>query len=383
MNEVQIFNNDAFGKVRVIRIDGEIWFIGRDVAIALRHNNPNVAMKNYCKHIVKRHIPEIHKVSSMVVNTIQHMDVIRLANNAPRRERADDFIEWINEYVFPAVNGEEKTSPVVDDPEKTEVKDIVAIEWKGERVLTTEQLAAVYGCSVNNIRVNFKNNSSRFKASRHFYRLEGSDIKGLAYYIKNFNVVDAHAPSLYLWTKRGALRHCKMLGTDTAWDVFDELEDTYFNVHDKKNSLPMPNFSNPAEAARAWANEYEKRVSAELQTAQMQQIVQEMKPKADYTDVILKSKNEVTITQIAKDYGKSGQWLNKFLHRHNVQYCQNGQWLLYKQHQDKGYTHSDTCSFTYKDGTNGSAIHTKWTQKGRLFIHQILESEGIRPLMET
>lgn len=74
-------------------------------------------------------------------------------------------------------------------------------------------------------RNNFHNNTSRFKASRHFYRLEGSDIKAFMGNINNIDVAPSNANAIYLWTKRGALRHCKMLGTDTAWDVFDELEE--------------------------------------------------------------------------------------------------------------------------------------------------------------
>ncbi len=112
------------------------------------------------------------------------------------------------------------------------------------------------------------------------------------------------------------------------------------------------------------------------------QIIGELKPKADYTDLILKNKGLVTITQIAKDYGMSGQKMNQLLHELKVQYKQSGQWLLYKEHQAKGYTHSETVEITRKDGTPDVKMNTKWTQKGRLFLYELLKDSGILPVIE-
>lgn len=109
------------------------------------------------------------------------------------------------------------------------------------------------------------------------------------------------------------------------------------------------------------------------------QVIGELKPKADYTDKILKSKSLVTITQIAKDYGMSGTEMNKLLHDLNVQYKQSGQWLLYREHQSKGYTHSET--FDLED-VNKVVMTTKWTQKGRLFLYELLKVQGVLPLVE-
>ncbi len=112
------------------------------------------------------------------------------------------------------------------------------------------------------------------------------------------------------------------------------------------------------------------------------QIIGELKPKADYTDLILKNKGLVTITQIAKDYGMSGQAMNKLLHNLGVQYKQSGQWLLYREHQAKGYTHSETVEITRKDGTPDIKMNTKWTQKGRLFLYELLKENGVLPVIE-
>jgi Phage anti-repressor protein len=112
------------------------------------------------------------------------------------------------------------------------------------------------------------------------------------------------------------------------------------------------------------------------------QLIAEMKPKADYTDRILRSKALVTATQIAKDYGMSGKAMNKLLHKMGVQYKVSDQWVLYAKHQAKGYTHSETIDIVRTDGTDDVKMNTKWTQKGRLFLYNLLKEDGILPLIE-
>lgn len=114
-----------------------------------------------------------------------------------------------------------------------------------------------------------------------------------------------------------------------------------------------------------------------LSLAQQQQIA-EMQPKASYYDLILQNTNTVPITQIAKDYGMSGQRFNALLHDLGVQYKFRKTWLLYQHYAAYGYTQSRT----YVIDENRSVMHTYWTQKGRLFLYDLLKSEGIYPLME-
>lgn len=114
---------------------------------------------------------------------------------------------------------------------------------------------------------------------------------------------------------------------------------------------------------------------------QKQQIA-EMQPKASYYDVILNCKDAVAITTIAKDYGKSGQWLNDYLHSLGVQYKQGCIWLLYQKHAENGYTCTKTHSYLSNDGETHSKVHTYWTQKGRIFIYELLKVQGVLPLIE-
>jgi len=119
-----------------------------------------------------------------------------------------------------------------------------------------------------------------------------------------------------------------------------------------------------------------------IKNQQLTQVIGELKPKADYTDRILRSKGTVTITSIAKDYGMSGTEMNKLLHDIDIQYKQSNIWLLYKKYQDKGYTHSKTIDYTDSKGMPQTRMTTQWTQKGRLFLYETLKNKGILPMIE-
>lgn len=142
---------------------------------------------------------------------------------------------------------------------------------------------------------------------------------------------------------------------------------------------------NPDLAIAAFtALKEERERNRTLQTTisvQEQQIL-ELKPKASYYDVILNSKDLVSIGKIAKDYGKSAQWLNTLLHDKGIQYKQGNIWLLYQKYAENGFTSTKTHNYLDDKGITHPKIHTYWTQKGRLFIYDLLKSDGILPTME-
>lgn len=134
--------------------------------------------------------------------------------------------------------------------------------------------------------------------------------------------------------------------------------------------------------ARALKIADEKIQCLETENLQQKQMLAEFSPKASYYDVVLQTPDVVSATQIAKDYGKSAIWLNNILHENKVQFKQGGVWLLYQKYADKGYTTSKTEVYNGSDGKQHSRIHTYWTQKGRLFIYDLLKGVGIYPLIE-
>ena len=112
------------------------------------------------------------------------------------------------------------------------------------------------------------------------------------------------------------------------------------------------------------------------------QQISEMKPKASYYDVVLNCKDLLSMRAIAKDYGKSAQWMNNFLHELGVQFKQSDIWLLYQKYADRGYTSTKTHNYLGNDGEYHSRVHTYWTQKGRLFIYELMKQNGVYPLIE-
>lgn len=119
-----------------------------------------------------------------------------------------------------------------------------------------------------------------------------------------------------------------------------------------------------------------------IENAQQKQVIGELKPKADYLDRILKSKSIVPISYIAKDYGMTAQALNTKLHNLGVQYKVGQTWLLYREYQAFGYTHSKITEFERKDGTWDTNTTMEWTQKGRLFLYELLKKNGLVPVIE-
>lgn len=136
------------------------------------------------------------------------------------------------------------------------------------------------------------------------------------------------------------------------------------------------------EALEEIEKQVELNEKLQLENKIKEQRICELQPKKDYCDIILQSDKLVTISDIAKDYGMSEDAMNKKLHELGVQYKQNNIWLLYREYQDKGYTQSQTAQFVHSDGTLGSKMHTKWTQKGRLFLYHLLFVNGVLPMIE-
>lgn len=167
-------------------------------------------------------------------------------------------------------------------------------------------------------------------------------------------------------------------------DRWEELE-----IKAKANMISLPNFTDPAEAAMAWAKEYrEKKVLAienkklEEENIQLAAENQELKHDKNYLDLIMRSKALLTISQIAQDYGMSGKALNKTLADMGIQYSINGQWILYAKYKDCGYVSSRSIDITRADGRPDVVLHTEWTQAGRKFLYEEMKKRGIIPMLE-
>lgn len=110
--------------------------------------------------------------------------------------------------------------------------------------------------------------------------------------------------------------------------------------------------------------------------------LEEANKNADYLDLILQTKDSLTITQIAQDYGISARKMNQLLKQERIQRIVNGQWVLYAKYLAKGYVSSRTFDYMGKDGKIHSNVTTVWTQLGRRFLYDKLKAIGVLPTIE-
>lgn len=266
MNEIRIFDNPEFGKVRVIYtlVDAEVsdpWFVGRDVAAALGYANPNDAV-------------------------LRHVDA------------------------------EDRSDIVIHDGSQN--RGVTAINESGLYSLVF---------------------SSRLESAKRFKRWVTSEV----------------LPSI---RKRG------MYATP---QTLDEM---------RKDPVAF------VKLLRDYADEVDRNQALKTQVAIQNQQILEMQPKASYYDIVLQCKNAIPITQIAKDYGWTANKMNTLLHDLGIQFHIRKTWVLYDKYAQQGYTVSKTHWFPDKYGRPQSNVVTQWTQKGRLFIYDLLKNNGYLPLCE-
>lgn len=257
MNELKIFENPDFGKVRTMEIDGEPYFVGKDVAEILGYINPSKALADHVDEDDKLNndsLSSLGQRGGWLINESGLYSLI-LSSKLPK---AKEFKRWVTSEVLPSI--------------------------RKHGLYATEELIS---------------------------------------------------------------------NPDIAIAAFQALKE-----------------------------EREKNRKLTDTVAVQNQQIAELQPKASYYDVVLNCKDLLSITEIAKDYGKSAKWLNNYLHENKVQYKQGNIWLLYQNHAEKGYTNTKTQTFNGNDGNVHTKVHTYWTQKGRLFIYDLLKSKGIVPIIE-
>ncbi|MBQ7984540.1 MAG: phage antirepressor KilAC domain-containing protein, partial [Bacteroidales bacterium] len=158
----------------------------------------------------------------------------------------------------------------------------------------------------------------------------------------------------------------------------------YFIKIEEQWNTPEAVMSRALQFANRKLDEIKNRNVKLTETVAVQnQQIAELKQKASCYDVVLNCKDLVSITEIAKNYGTSGKWLNEKLHKLGIQFKRGDGWSLYKKYANKGYTSTKTKIRHVSNGNVHTEVYTYWTQKGRLFIYDRLKKDGILPLIET
>lgn len=201
------------------------------------------------------------------------------------------------------------------------MNNFAPVEFKNQRILTTEQLAEVYETTKKNVSNNFNNNIEHFEKNKHYFLLQGDELKS---FLQSYNL-GIQNPSkvrqLYLWTERGANRHCKILDTDKAWEQFDNLEETYFKVKEFKQDSYM--IADPIERAKVWIKEQEEKKALQFDNQQKDKQLQEQHPKVIFAESVQAAQTSILVGDLAKIIKQNG---------HDI-----GGNRLFKWMRDKGY----------------------------------------------
>ena len=268
MNDIQVFSNKKFGTVRGTMIDGEPWFVGKDVALGLMYTNPQKAVRD---HVAEedRTVNDSFTVNGTAATLINESGVYALIFGS-KMDKAKEYKHRVTSEVLPTI------------------------------------------------------------------RKTGGYVHNSEVFIQNY--------------------------LPFADDTTKQLFRLTLDVVDKQNK---------------------QIASQQKEIAEKSSVIEEMTPKATYYDLVINSPDLTATTIIAKDYGKSATWLNRFLNEKGVQYRSGRTWVLYQKYADSGYAQTKTYVYSGKANADKHvSINTFWTQKGRMFIYGLLKDTGILPIVE-
>lgn len=157
-------------------------------------------------------------------------------------------------------------------------------------------------------------------------------------------------------------------------------------VKEKQFFFLPQTFSEALMLAATQAKQIEEQQKTIQQSAQeivaLSDTITQMQPKVSYYDKILASKETLTVTQVAQDYGMSAKAFNILLRNFGIQHKVNGQWILYAKYLQQGYVHSKSVEIVRHDGQRETKNNTEWLPKGRLFLYEELKKHDVLPLIE-
>lgn len=263
---------------------------------------------------------------------------------------------------------------------------IKIVEYKGTKVLSSYDIAGLHNKELKRVNEQFERNKDRLKEGVDYFLIDKEEFSESLSATQNF--IPNNVKDIKLFTERGYLKLVKSFTDDLSWEIQDLLVDSYFTLAQlspkAKYQLGIINASTEVDRMVA-LNEYEVGYvrPLEMKVEEQAAALEETKPKLRYHDIVLSCPDLLTITQISQDYPISNQRLNKILADKGVQYRdKNGMWCIYAKYGMNQYAQTHTHTYKDKKGNYHSKLYLKWTQKGRLFIYELLKEEGILPNCE-
>ncbi|EBQ8818784.1 ORF6N domain-containing protein [Salmonella enterica subsp. enterica] len=200
--------------------------------------------------------------------------------------------------------------------------DLQIIEYRGQRVVTNEQLAAGYGTDVANIKKNYSRNGDRFVEGKHFFKVTGEELANLRVTFSHLQI-SSKTRSLMLWTERGAANHAKMLETNQAWSYHEDLVEFYFTQRDairapvprELSTLEILQIAMASEQARLAAEERAKhaertksQISRKREASALGKLSAATRRCRDLEERLGESEKQATITRVEKSTGKKREY---------------------------------------------------------------------------
>ena len=176
---------------------------------------------------------------------------------------------------------------------------LIPLEFKNQRIMTTKVLAEQYGTNEQNISKNFTRNQLRFEEGKHYFKLEGKELKDFKGYVLNDESLK-YVSVLYLWTDRGAARHAKILDTDEAWEVYEELEENYFNPKENKPTCIEDVLISSLQEMKALKNEVQE---VKKTTKENKEEIQGIREVVALNSADWKADSKAIVVKIAKKLG--------------------------------------------------------------------------------
>lgn len=258
---------------------------------------------------------------------------------------------------------------------KIKETEILIKEYKGQRIVTSWDIARVH-CKENK-RVNevFRNNQNRFILGEDYFLLTTKEFS------ESFKTTQEFIPNnvkeIPLFTESGYMLLTKVFTDDLSWEVQRLLVKSYFTLREMKilsdKQIYLYNIitANDDLSKAIAINEYETKY------------VKPLEKKGEYVDNVLNSESLLTTTIIGKDFGLSAKKLNEILSQGKIIYKQSGTWVLYSKYQDLGLAQTVTTEKTTKEGVQLTFHTLKWTEKGKQFIYNYLKKLGYKLAVEV
>ena len=241
-------------------------------------------------------------------------------------------------------------------------KDLEIKEWRNKRVVTVYDVAMLHNREVREVNQQFNRVKNKLILNVDYFIIPKEE------YLQSLGVISnkARNKEVVLLTENGYLLLIKVFKDDLSWEVQRVLVNSYFKLKELINNIDLMklNIIN--------ANTEVDRMVA-LNQYQIE-YVQPLEIKAEYSDKVLSSDGTLTVKEIAQDFGKTANWLNKILNTLGIQYKQGSKWHLYAKYKDLDLVKEIT---VYDEENNKNFTRMKWTQKGREFIHNLLRENEI------